>query len=103
MLKWMAAMPLLAAAPALAPAGAQDTPGAVDLGALSRGQVQRGAMEGHAERDAARDRPGPNGAMLSARSRGYCEAFPSYRSRYGASDPRVTKLAAACRAAGYPY
>lgn len=99
------ALPLAMLAVA-APATAQDMPGAVDLGALSRTQVQSSMAEGYAERGGSRSRHvtrSPNGEPLSARSRSYCEAFPSYRSQYGASDPRVTKLASACRRAGYSY
>ncbi len=89
-----------------APVAAQDMPGAVDLGAMSRTQVQSSMADGYAERGGARSSRAtrsPNGEVISARSRAYCESFPSYRSQYGASDPRVTKLAAACRKAGYPY
>ncbi len=92
------AVPLALAA--AAPAVAQDMPGAVDLGAQARVQVQSSTAEGYAERGGARR---ADEAPLSARSRGYCDAFPAYRSRYGAGDPRVVKLAAACRRAGYRY
>lgn len=86
-----------------APVAAQDMPGAVDLGALSRDQVQRGTMDGHADRDTARRAPRQRGAELSASARAYCDAFPAYKRRFGANDPRVIRLATACRRAGYAY
>jgi hypothetical protein len=94
---------LLSAIATAAPAIAQDMPGVVDLGAMARGQVQRGTMDGHAERDAGQKASQSGGNALTPRSRAYCDAFPSYRQQFGAADPRVTKLAAACRRAGYPY
>lgn len=91
---------------AAAPAAAQDMPGAVDLGALSRSQVQSSTADGYAERGGARSSGmarSPNGTLLNARSRAFCESVPSRRRQFGASDPRVIKLTAACRRAGYRY
>ncbi|UVO50019.1 hypothetical protein M0208_05605 [Sphingomonas sp. SUN019] len=89
---------------AVTPALAQDMPGAVDLGALSRTQVQSSMADGYAERGGARSTVrAPNGLQISAKSRAYCESVPGLSARYGPNSPRVTRLAAACRQAGYRY
>lgn len=97
------ALPILLLA--ASPAAAQDMPGAVDLGAMSRTQVQSSMADGYAERGGSGGptMPSPNGTPLNARSRAYCEAVPAYRSRFGAKSARVMKLVAACRRAGYQY
>jgi len=83
------------------PAGAQDMPGAVDLGAQARTQVQSATARGYAERGGAAT------ARAALRERGDVVAAilaHSYSARlrqYGAKDGRVMKLAAACRQAGY--
>jgi hypothetical protein len=83
---------------------AQDMPGAVDLGALSRSQVQSSTADGYAERGGAKSTVrAPNGLQISAKARAYCESVPSLSARYGPDSPRVTRLVAACRQAGYRY
>ncbi|WP_200932342.1 hypothetical protein [Sphingomonas sp. Leaf412] len=87
-----------------APAIAQDMGGAVDLGALSRTQVQSATARGYAERGgAASTTRGPNGVVISAHARACCEDYPNVRSRLGKGDARVVRLVAACRQAGYRY
>ncbi|EGI54000.1 hypothetical protein SUS17_3159 [Sphingomonas sp. S17] len=85
------------------PAGAQDMPGAVDLGAQARTQVQSATARGYAERGGAATARGPNGVPLSARAKSYCDSYSARLRQYGAKDGRVMKLAAACRQAGYRY
>lgn len=86
------------------PAAAQDMPGAVDLGALGRTQVQSATARGYAERGADQEMVrSPNGTPLSRKSRAYCESVPDLRARYGAASPRVTRLEGLCRQAGYRY
>jgi hypothetical protein len=83
---------------------AQDMPGAVDLGALSRSQVQSATARGYAERDAdTATVRAPNGMQISAKAKGYCDSVPGLIARYGTDSPRVTRLISACRQAGYRY
>lgn len=85
-------------------ATAQDMPGAVDLGALSRTQVQSSMADGYAERDGTRPTArAPNGLQISAKARAYCDSVPGLIARYGPDSPRVTRLVVACRQAGYRY
>lgn len=87
------------AAPLLTvPAAAQDMPGAVDLGALSRSQVQAGAMRGHAERDGARY--GPTRAR-GDRTAQTCANAATMRRPAGEKGRKVDRLRALCRQAGY--
>ena len=100
MLKLLIPLALIVPVPAIA----QDMGGAVDLGALSRTQVQSATARGYAERGGAASMTrGPNGVVISARARAYCEDYPNVRSRLGKGDARVVRLAAACRQAGYRY
>ncbi|WP_235532734.1 hypothetical protein [Sphingomonas sp. Leaf412] len=102
MLKVLMTIAVVAVTPL--PAAAQDGGGAIDLGQLARTQTQASMMQGHAERDGARQAVrGPNGVALGSRARAYCEDYPNVRNRLGARDPRAMRLAAACRQAGYRY
>lgn len=83
-----------------APVAAQDMPGAVDLGALSRTQVQSSMADGYAERGGARS-SSRNGLSPSAQR--HCDNAPTYRAKYGAGHPKVKELMALCRQAGYRY
>ncbi|WP_156457843.1 hypothetical protein [Sphingomonas sp. Leaf412] len=84
------------------PVCAQDMPGAMSVTDMGRTMVLTGQNQGYIDRARGKS-PSESREVLSPRSRAYCEAFPSYRSRYGAKDARVTRLAAACRRAGYRY
>ncbi|MBM6575268.1 hypothetical protein KCP91_02715 [Microvirga sp. SRT01] len=59
------------------------------------------AADAQAEQVARQDRSKRRTTARQPSTRRACSVIPSFRARFGASDPRIVRLARLCRRAGY--
>jgi len=88
---------------AAAPLAAQDIVPLISPGQAAEGVFQRSKMEAEARRqreaEAAEARDAE--ADIAARQKQACDNRPAYRRQYGADHPKMQKLDAFCKEAGY--
>lgn len=94
----MKPLPLAALLLLLAPGAARAQDGVFDMGQLT-GTLSQDHNTQRERARARQQRPAPS--TLARRNARACAAMPTFRARFGARDPRVLRLTALCRRAGY--